>query len=248
MKSGSTGGVILLLALPLLTPELAAVREGPSQRRVEFTYSVAARDIPRNATCVAVWVPVPPSNGAQELLGVEVLGPHRADTLTDPLRRARRLYDHIVDTMLYDKSKPGWGRGDALRACDVRSGNCTDFHSLFIAEARAVGIPARFIMGVPLPQGQSEGAVAGYHCWAEFYVAGLGWVPVDASEAQKLPEKRDALFAGLDANRIQFTVGRDITLPCSVAGPLNYIIYPHIEVDGAVHTNIETHLSFRDLP
>ena len=76
------------------------------------------------------------------------------------------LYDNIVTTLLYDKSGKGWGRGDATYACDIRTGNCTDFHSLFIGEARSLGIPARFIMGLPLPEGRSQGVIPGYHCWA----------------------------------------------------------------------------------
>jgi hypothetical protein len=171
-----------------------------------------------------------------------------AGEVRDPLQRARRLYDHIVATVRYDKSGRGWGRGDAEYACDARAGNCTDFHSLFIGEARSLGIPARFIMGVPLPEEKSDGVIAGYHCWAEFFVAGVGWLPVDASEASKFPDKKDALFGRLDANRIEFTAGRDIVLPGSQTGPVNYSIYPHVEVDGAVHDNVETKFSFRELP
>ena len=161
------------------------------------------------------------------------------------LARARRLYDHIVNSVVYDKSGEGWGRGDALHACDIRAGNCTDFHSLFIGEARALGIPARFIMGLPLSDGMSEGVISGYHCWAEFYVEGRGWVPIDASEASKRREKQDALFGGLDANRVEFTVGRDIGIPQAKTGPFNYVIYPHVEMDGRPYEKVETRLSFR---
>ncbi len=166
---------------------------------------------------------------------------------SEPLAQARRLYDHIVRTVRYDKSGQGWGRGDAVYACDVRRGNCTDFHSLFIAEARALGIPARFIMGLPLPGDASAGVIPGYHCWAEFYVAEVGWIPVDASEASKHPQKLETHFGGLDAHRIEFTIGRDIQLPLSETGPVNYSIYPHIEVDGAVHARVDTELSFHNL-
>jgi transglutaminase-like putative cysteine protease len=164
----------------------------------------------------------------------------------DPLAKARRLYDHIVATMKYDKSGAGWGRGDALYACDVRAGNCTDFHSLFIGEARSLEIPARFVMGIPVPEDKVEGTIPGYHCWAEFYVDDYGWVPIDASEANKHPEKREALFAGLDENRVQFSIGRDIHLPGSSSGPVNYSIHPHVEVDGKVHPKVETSFSFKD--
>jgi transglutaminase-like putative cysteine protease len=48
---------------------------------------------------------------------------------TGDLVRARALYDHVIDTMRYAKAGPGWGKGDAVFACDARHGNCTDFHS-----------------------------------------------------------------------------------------------------------------------
>src|SRR5947209_453209 len=47
---------------------------------------------------------------------------------TSDLERAKALYDHVITRMRYDKSGTGWGRGDAMYACDVRTGSCTDFH------------------------------------------------------------------------------------------------------------------------
>lgn len=163
-----------------------------------------------------------------------------------PLAKASRLYEHVVDTMRYDKSGEGWGRGDAVYACDARTGNCTDFHSLFMAEARAVGVPAEFVIGVPLPPEAREGEIPGYHCWAQFHLDGRGWVPVDASEAHKNPERRRFFFGGLDAHRVEFTTGRDLDLPGASVEDLNYVIYPHVEVDGAVHDEVETAFRFRE--
>ncbi len=165
----------------------------------------------------------------------------------DAPSRARRLYEHIVETVRYDKSGQGWGRGDAIYACDVRAGNCTDFHSLFIGEARSLRIAARFVMGLPIPEGVSDGAVPGYHCWAEFAADGYGWVPIDASEAWKHPERRAALFGGLDANRVQFTIGRDIHLPGANGEPLNYSIAAYAEMNGKAYSSVETVFSFRDV-
>jgi transglutaminase-like putative cysteine protease len=167
-------------------------------------------------------------------------------TEKDPLRRARLLYDHIVDTFEYDKSGKGWGRGDAGYACDVRKGNCTDFHSLFIGEARSVSIPSRFIMGFTIPEG-AAGKIKGYHCWGEFFIEGRGWLPIDASEAQKHPHKKEAFFTGLDANRIQFSIGRDIHIPKTRTRRLNYFIYPHVEANGARHESIENRFSYREV-
>jgi len=164
----------------------------------------------------------------------------------EPLRKARRLYDHVVRTLSYDKSGEGWGRGDAAYACDVRTGNCTDFHSLFIAEARSVGVPARFVIGVPLPADESEGTIGGYHCWSEFWLDDRGWVPVDASEAHKRPELHELFFGGLDAHRVELTTGRDLDLPGAEVRELNFVVYPHVEVDGALHEAVDTEFRFRE--
>jgi transglutaminase-like putative cysteine protease len=165
-----------------------------------------------------------------------------------PLDIARHIYDYVVATMRYDKTGEGWGRGDAVWACTSKRGNCTDFHSLFIGMMRSSGIPARFEIGFPLPEGKSEGDIPGYHCWAEFYVSGVGWVPVDASEAWKNPAKRDYFFGAHDTNRIFFTYGRDIRIsPDQKGEPLNYFIYPYAETNGQPVKNLQTHFSFRDV-
>jgi len=149
------------------------------------------------------------------------------------LDKARAIYDYVVATMSYDKTGTGWGNGDIYWACDAKRGNCTDFHALFIGLARAVGIPAKFEIGLPLPEARGRGEIGGYHCWAEFYLAGYGWVPVDASEARKNPGKRSYFFGALDENRVQLSVGRDLVLaPRQAGAPLNYFIYPYVEVDG----------------
>ncbi len=169
-----------------------------------------------------------------------------AGAVGNPVTQARLLYENIVETLTYDESGTGWGRGDAIYACDVRRGNCTDFHSLFIGQARSLKIPARFIMGVPLPTGKKQGQIPGYHCWGEFHVKQKGWQPIDASEASKFPEKKDSLFAALDEHRVAFTIGRDINLPGANSEPLNYVIYPHVEIDGKIHTNVRTNFYFKD--
>jgi transglutaminase-like putative cysteine protease len=167
---------------------------------------------------------------------------------TTPIQKARHIYDYVVATMRYDKTGEGWGRGDAVWACTSKRGNCTDFHSLFIGMMRSSGIPARFEIGFPLPEGKIEGDILGYHCWAEFYLAGVGWVPVDASEAWKNAAKRDYFFGAHDTNRVFFTYGRDIRLsPDQKGDPLNYFIYPYAETNGQPLKNLQTHFSFRDV-
>jgi len=164
------------------------------------------------------------------------------------LEKARAIYNHVVATVKYDMSGTGWGQGDLYFACDERRGNCTDFHAIFIGYARAVGVPARFAIGFPLPADRGAGKIAAYHCWAEFYAAGIGWVPVDASEAAKNPAKREYFFGAHDENRVELSKGRDVLLtPRQQGDPLNYFVYPYAEVDGKAYTSIETSYSFRDL-
>ncbi|MEC9009986.1 MAG: transglutaminase domain-containing protein [Planctomycetota bacterium] len=167
----------------------------------------------------------------------------------EPLELARALYERVDAHMRYDKSQPGYGNGDVLWACDSGFGNCTDFHSLFISLARAHDLPARFEIGFPLPPERGHGSIGGYHCWAQFHVDGRGWIPADISEADKHPELRTYYYGNLTENRVQFTVGRDIVLePAQDGAPLNYFIYPHIEVDGKTWPieKTERHFAFRD--
>lgn len=169
------------------------------------------------------------------------------DGKSDPLEKARAIYDYVFSTMKYDKSGTGWGRGDVLYACDAKKGNCTDFHSLFISMARSQGIPARFEIGFPLPEDKHSAEIAGYHCWSDFYIDGKGWIPVDISEAWKHPEKRNYFFGSHDVNRMQFTMGRDIRLSPPQSGkPLNYFVYPYVEVDGQEYPNVSLAFSFAD--
>ncbi|MHC5075896.1 MAG: transglutaminase-like domain-containing protein, partial [Planctomycetota bacterium] len=146
--------------------------------------------------------------------------------------RARALYDHTIDRMRYAKYGSGWGKGDAVYACDARTGNCTDFHSYFIALCRSVGIPARFAIGAAIPSARNEGGVDGYHCWAEFYTDGRWW-PVDISEGDKCSSLSTYYFGHHPANRIEFSRGRDLVVePAPNSGPINFLAYPILEING----------------
>jgi transglutaminase-like putative cysteine protease len=165
------------------------------------------------------------------------------------LDKGRAFYDYTFSTMRYDKTGTGWGRGDTLWACDAKHGNCTDFHSVFISMARSQKIPARFEMGLSLPESQNAGQIAGYHCWAEFYTRERGWFPVDISEAWKHQEKKDYFFGAHDVNRVQFSVGRDLQLnPAQHGDRVNYLIFPYVELDGEPYPNVANAISFSDIP
>ncbi len=167
----------------------------------------------------------------------------------DELELARVLYDVVDGHMRYSKEGIGWGQGDAIWACDSKYGNCSDFHSLFISLARSNHIPAKFEMGFPLPEKHGQGEIPGYHCWAMFRPKGHGWVPVDISEANKNPKMKDYYFGNLTADRVAFSVGRDLTLvPKQDGPPLNFFVYPYVEVDSKPYPadKVQRRFSYRD--
>lgn len=167
----------------------------------------------------------------------------------DSVALARVLYDTVNAHLKYGKDKPGWGNGDSNWACDNRSGNCSDFHSLFISLARANHLPAKFEIGFAIPEARGEGSVAGYHCWAWFRPADRGWTPVDISEANRHPKLEEYYFGHLTADRVAFAVGRDLTLAPKQAGPpVNFLIYPYVEVEGKPlpARQVAGHFAYRD--
>ena len=103
-------------------------------------------------------------------------------------------------------------------------------------------------IGFPLPIDKTYAEIPGYHCWAEFYLDSTGWVPVDISEAWRHPDKHDYFFGAHDVNRVQFTQGRDLhLLPAQQGAPLNYFVYPYVEVAGKEYPNVSVTFSFQDV-
>lgn len=161
------------------------------------------------------------------------------------LEKARAVYDWVVENTFRDPSIKGCGTGDVDRMLAERGGKCADISSVFVAVARAAGVPAREVFGIRLGKNAEEDITGGYHCWGEFYYPGYGWVPVDPADVRKamLTEKlelegagkyRDYFFGAVDEHRVALaTGGRDYYLnPRQKDGPINYFMYPYAEVDG----------------
>ena len=181
-----------------------------------------------------------PIGGRFQSLADSIIGNKRNGGV---IMQARALYDYIIDNMSYKKAGE-YGTGDAVYACDALSGNCTEFHSLFISLARSAGIPSRFAVGASIPSDRDEGGIDGYHCWAEFY-AEEKWWPVDISEANKYTALATYYFGRHPANRIEFTRGRDLQIePGPNSGPINFLAYPVMEI-GKTPAFPKTFFSFR---
>lgn len=168
-----------------------------------------------------------PTGGRFEEITDQVLANKQGE-----LVRARALYDHVIDHMRYQKAGT-FGTGDAGYACDAGTGNCTEYHSYFMALARSVAVPSRFSIGVAIPSERDGGGIDGYHCWAEFHADGRWW-PVDISEGDKYTRLATYYFGHHPANRFELSRGRDLVVePGPKSGPINFLAYPVLEIDGA---------------
>jgi len=160
------------------------------------------------------------------------------------LAKARAIYDWIIDNMYRDPQIKGCGMGEVEKLVISLGGKCGDIHSVYVALARSAGVPSREVFGIRIPNGKGGDMTKAQHCWAEFYLPGYGWVPVDPADVRKImlekklnlgeeKEYREYYFGAVDASRIAYGTGRDLTLnPPQKDGKLNYFMYPYSEADG----------------
>lgn len=186
---------------------------------------------------------------------------------TNPVLAARKLYDWVLENVEYwvkdPKNKKASPVGSTSYCLTFRTGNCTDFESLWASLARARGIPTQIVYGSFLkPDLRAQDQDQSYHCWAEFYAPGLGWVhhdvavadlyhgdfPVNADNERLLrltvadgvfgndPAKVNYYFGNLDERRVVWSRNRDLTLtPRQDGEPVNALPKAYVEVDGKVH-------------
>jgi hypothetical protein len=135
-----------------------------------------------------------------------------------------------------DPSKPKCSIGDAGDCMTNAGGCCTDMHSMFIALARARGIPARLQMGYRLREvNEGKEVDPGYRCWAEYFVPGYGWVSADIVEADA-PNGlgRTRWFSGLTERRLWLNEGREFALAGRAVTDhrVNTMVIGYAEIDG----------------
>ncbi|WP_321868302.1 transglutaminase-like domain-containing protein [Paraburkholderia tropica] len=194
----------------------------------------------------------------------------------NPILAARKLYDWTLDHVTYwveypDRMKPS-DFGSTDFCLQTKSGNCTDFHSLFSSLAMADGIPTRMVYGSLLkPTLDGVKVDASYHCWIEFYAPNYGWIPLDVSLAnvygKEFPltdqnrtlverttatgyhgldkSKIDYYFGNLDDRRFSWSTGRDLMMqPPQQDGPVNSLATLYVEVDGERYTGWTRKLTY----
>jgi len=200
----------------------------------------------------------------------------------NPVLAARKLYDWELANIDYwvkdPKNKKASSVGSSEYCLTTKTGNCTDFHSLWTSLARASGIPTRMVYGSFFKKElDGQDADQSYHCWPEFYVEGIGWVPHDVAVADIFAgdfqtnvdndrlvrlttgdgytgadkAKVDYYFGNIDERRVTWSRGRDLTLsPKQDAGPVNALAKAYVEIDGKIAAEKEVwsrKLTFREI-
>ena len=160
------------------------------------------------------------------------------------LAKAKAIYDWTVENTYRNPDTRGCGAGDVCRLLQDPGGKCADISSVYVALARAAGVPSREVFGIRMGKKATEDITDWQHCWAEFYLPGYGWVPVDPADVrkmmlvEKLPldgpkitEARQYFWGGVDAFRVKLGEGRDLLLnPPQQGDPVNYLMYPFAQV------------------
>jgi transglutaminase-like putative cysteine protease len=198
-----------------------------------------------------------PVGGKYEELARKIVGDER-----NPARQAKKLYDWVLEYVEYwvkdPKTLKASPNGESDYCLASKTGNCTDFHSLYASLARSIGIPTRMVYGsffqgenTPIPNKatlQGKDADASYHCWVEVYSRGIGWIPLDVALADLLPspQQQEWYFGHLDARRVTWSYGRDLTLtPKQNGGPVNAMHKVYVEIDGVPHAKWDRKFTYR---
>jgi len=107
------------------------------------------------------------------------------------------LSARILETMPYESGTTDvfTPAGDALAR---GSGVCQDHTHVFLAAARAMGVPSRYVSGYLMMDDESEQTAS--HAWAESYVDGLGWIGFDIPNGISPDERYVKIAHGLDYN------------------------------------------------
>ena len=113
----------------------------------------------------------------------------------DDLTRLHDLSRLIAGDITYEiaSSDPDWTAEDAVAA---GKGVCQDHTHVFVAAARELGLPARYVSGYLMLNDRTNQEAM--HAWAEAHVEGLGWVGFDVSNGISSDERYVRVATGLD--------------------------------------------------
>ncbi len=114
---------------------------------------------------------------------------------TNELGGLHALSDIVRDSIPYKDGLTNSGT-TAEQALGIGNGVCQDHAHIFIAAARSLGIPARYVSGYLLMEGVAEQSAS--HAWAEAHIESLGWVGFDISNGYSPDQRYVRVATGFD--------------------------------------------------
>jgi transglutaminase-like putative cysteine protease len=120
----------------------------------------------------------------------------KGKTDDDVLPILHRVLERLFEDMEYDTS-PTYATTTAAEAFALKRGVCQDLTHIFIAAARSLNVPARYVGGYFRRDDGVTAQDAG-HAWAEAFVPGLGWVAFDAANGICATDAHVRVAVGLD--------------------------------------------------
>jgi len=118
-----------------------------------------------------------------------------ARSASDPLDQAHALTRAIYERLRFDTDATH-AATTAAEAFTAGHGVCQDFTHVFLAAARHLRIPARYVSGYLHKPGET--AQEAGHAWAEAFIPDLGWVSFDPANGMSATEHYVRLAIGLD--------------------------------------------------
>lgn len=119
----------------------------------------------------------------------------------NPYWIARRLYNFVIEQLEYEMVG-GWDVPEVV--LKRGKGSCSEYTFAFIALCRAAGVPARY-QGSVVVRGDDASVDDAFHRWAEIYLPGYGWIPVDANRGDAKAPADQARGFGELSNRFLIT-------------------------------------------
>jgi len=120
----------------------------------------------------------------------------RAATDGDTLILLHALLTALNREIAFD-TDPTHAATTAAEAFSLRRGVCQDITHIFVAAARALGVPARYIGG-HFHRADGVTAQDAGHAWAEAYVENLGWIGFDPTNGICITDAHVRVAVGLD--------------------------------------------------
>jgi transglutaminase-like putative cysteine protease len=161
---------------------LISIEEGRTAITISCRGQVDTADnhgiLGKHRSFVPLWAYCRPTRLTTAGRGVQKLLAGIDRTVEDKIAMLHELSAHILSSVEYRTGQTGVDT-NAEQAIGAGAGVCQDHAHIFISACRAMNVPARYVSGYLMMDGQIEQTAS--HAWAEAHIDHIGWVGFDIS-------------------------------------------------------------------